>query len=82
VTGPDGEWYKGTLSLDSKTTPMQADFAIVDCFEPDFVGKTALGIYRLEANTLTLAASAPGATARAASFETGPDTRVWLLTKK
>jgi len=80
-TGPNEEWYKGTLSLDSKTTPKQANFVIADCFEQDFVGKTALGIYKLEANTLTLAASRPGATTRPASFEAGAP-RVWVLTKK
>jgi len=82
ATGPDKEWYKGTLSLDNKPTPMQANFAIVDCSKPDYVGKTALGIYKLEANTLTFAASEPGATTRPASFEAGADVRVWVLTKQ
>ncbi len=82
ATGPDKEWYKGTLSLDNKTTPMQANFVVVDCSVPDFVGKMALGIYKLEGNTLTLAASEPGAATRPASFEAGADARVWVLTKQ
>jgi len=82
VNGPDEEWYKGTLSLDNQTTPMQANLVITDCSEPDGVGKTALGIYKLEANTLKLAASVPGETTRPGSFETGEDARVWLLTKQ
>jgi len=82
ATGPNEEWYKVTLSLDNKPTPKQVDFAIADCSNPDFVGKTALGIYKLEANTLTLAAGVPGATTRPASFEAGADVRVWVLTKQ
>jgi uncharacterized protein (TIGR03067 family) len=60
VKGPDSEYYAGTVTLNTKTNPKQADFQIDKCSQPEYVGETSLGIYKLDGNKLTLAAGEPG----------------------
>jgi uncharacterized protein (TIGR03067 family) len=84
VNGPDGESYKGIFTLDSAAGPKRVDILLKDCSQQEYVGKTALGIYRLDGDKLTLASNEPGAAIRPepASLQTGQDARVWTLTKQ
>jgi uncharacterized protein (TIGR03067 family) len=55
-----GEWYKGTFTLREDKTPRQLVAAVAECAAPEFVGKTSYAIYRVEDDTLTMTAHAPG----------------------
>ena len=79
----DGEWYVGTFSINTQTNPKQIDAVIIDCFPngSEYLGETALGIYKIEGNTLTLASHEPGVPTRPSSFS-GGGTRVWVLIKQ
>jgi uncharacterized protein (TIGR03067 family) len=69
--GADPEdWGQGIYSLREDTRPKQLILAIKQCGLPDYVGKTAYAIYKLEGDTLTLAGSAPGSPAAPANFDT------------
>jgi len=54
------EWYAAKLILKESTNPRQADILIENCPAPQYVGKTAKGIYKLEGKTLTVPACEPG----------------------
>ena len=82
VKGPYSEFYSGTVTLNTETNPKQADFKIDKCSSPEYVGRTALGIYKLEGNKLSLAASEPGSMSRPAFFGSGSDTALFSLTRK
>lgn len=62
------EWYKGTFTLHEDTNPKQMTVVITDCAAPQYVGKTANAIYRIENGTLTIAAYEPGNAAIPTSF--------------
>jgi len=81
ATGPD-QSHKITLLVSSDTDPKRADLVIQESSDPDSAGKIALGIYKIEANKLTLAVGSPDSKERPSSFEPGDSTRVWVLTKK
>jgi uncharacterized protein (TIGR03067 family) len=53
-------WYKGTFSLREDTTPRQFIALVTECPFPQYVGKTSLAIYRLEAGKLALTGNEPG----------------------
>ena len=74
--GPQ-EWYKGNAVFNEESTPKQADFTISECPAPDYVGKIAKGIYKLEDGTFTLAGSEPGNESRPSSFDPSGGTRVF-----
>lgn len=80
--GPESEYYAGTVSLNTKTNPKQADFKIDKCSMPQYVGETALGIFKLDGNKLTLAASEPGSMSRPAYLESGGGARLFSLTRR
>jgi uncharacterized protein (TIGR03067 family) len=63
------EWYKGTFILHEDTTPKQMIVTITDCPAPQYIGKTANAIYRIENGTLTIAANEPGNQAMPAAFD-------------
>jgi len=63
------DWCKGTFTLREDANPKQLIGVFSECDDPQYVGKTLLAIYRIEANTLTLAGSAPGSAEAPASFE-------------
>jgi uncharacterized protein (TIGR03067 family) len=54
------EWYKGTYTLHEDTNPKQMVIDITDCPMPQFVGKRANAIYKIEDGTLTIASFQPG----------------------
>jgi uncharacterized protein (TIGR03067 family) len=82
VKGPESAFYAGTVTLNSQTNPKQANFKIDKCSQPDYVGETSLGIYKLEGNKLTLVASEPGSVIRPAFFGSGGEAMVFSLTRK
>ena len=82
IKGPDSIFYSGTVKLNNKTNPKQADFKINNCSQPEYVGATSLGIYKLEGKKLTLVASEPGSMYRPAYFESGGEAMLFPLTRK
>jgi uncharacterized protein (TIGR03067 family) len=82
VKGPESIFYSGTVTLDDKKNPKQADFKINNCSQPDYIGETALSIYKLEGNKLTLVASEPGSMYRPTYLESGGGAMLFSLTKR
>ncbi len=82
VKGPESKYYAGTVALNTKTNPKQADFKIDKCSMPEYVGETSLSIYRLEGNKLTLAASELGSFSRPAFLESGGGAMLFSLTRR
>jgi uncharacterized protein (TIGR03067 family) len=82
VKGPDGEYYAGTMKLNTGKNPKQADFKITKCSQPVYEGETTLSIYKLEGNQLTLVASEPGSMYRPYSLDSGGDVMVFSLSRK
>ena len=82
VKGPEVELYSGTLTLNPKPNPKQANFKVEKCSMTQYVGETALGIYKLQGNKLTLAANEPGSMSRPNSLTSGGGGRVFSLTRK
>jgi uncharacterized protein (TIGR03067 family) len=62
------EWYKATFTLREDTTPKQLQAVITDCPVPQYVGKMANAIYKIEDGKLTLTGNEPGNPAVPASF--------------
>jgi uncharacterized protein (TIGR03067 family) len=63
------EWYKGTYTLHPETTPKKMIVTITECAFPQYVGKTANAIYKIENGMLTIASFEPGAGSFPASFD-------------
>ena len=63
------EWYKATYSLREDTTPKQLEAVITECPAPQYVGKTAHAIYKIEDGKLTLTGNEPGNQDMPASFD-------------
>jgi len=82
VKGPESEYYAGTVTLNTKTNPKQADFKIDKCSMPEYVGETSLSIYKLEGNKLTMAASEPGSMYRPTFFDSSGGVMLFSLTKQ
>jgi uncharacterized protein (TIGR03067 family) len=82
VNGPGKEDYKGTFTLNTNVSPNQMDFAITECSMDEYVGTTALGIYKVEGDKLTMAATEPGTTIRPALFDGSGDARVFVCTRQ
>jgi uncharacterized protein (TIGR03067 family) len=82
IKGPESIFYSGTMTLNNKTNPKQAEFKIENCSQPEYVGETSLSIYKLEGNKLTLVASEPGSMSRPAYFESGGGAMLFPLTRK
>jgi uncharacterized protein (TIGR03067 family) len=77
-----GPRIKGTVTLKPAATPKQVDVVIAEAGNPDTVGKTSLGIYKLDVDgTWTLAANAPGVAARPEKFEPTDQTKVFVFRK-
>jgi len=82
VKGPESEYYAGTVTLNTKTNPKQADFKIDKCSMPEYAGETSLSIYKLEGNKLTMAASEPGSMYRPAFFDSSGGVMLFALIRK
>ena len=75
------EWYQATMTLPAGTNPKQLVGAITECPQPDFVGKSAIAIYKVEDGTLTLVGHQPGVPEAPKSFEGGGSSRTFILKK-
>jgi uncharacterized protein (TIGR03067 family) len=82
VKGPESIFYSGTVKLNNKTNPKQADFKINSCSQPEYIGETSLSIYKLKENKLTLVASEPGSMYRPTYLESGGGAMLFSLTKR
>ena len=82
IKGPEYDFYSGTVTLNTKTNPKQADFKISKCSMPEYEGKTSLGIYKLDGDKLTLVASEPGSMSRPYYLESGGGAMLFSLTRK
>ena len=71
--GNPDDWGKGTFTLREDTQPKQLLLALTESDYPQYIGKTAGIIYKIEDGMLTAAASEPGSPAPA-SFD-APDAR-------
>jgi len=80
--GPEPEAYSGTLKLNAEVEPKQADFVIEKCAMEEYVGTSALAIYKIEGDKFTMAANQPGSAVRPAVFKGGDGTRLFVFTKQ
>jgi uncharacterized protein (TIGR03067 family) len=80
--GPEAAFYAGTVMLGEKADPKRVDFKIDRCSFPEYVGETSLGIYKLDGNKLTLAASEPGSFSRPAFFNSTDGVMLFSLTRQ
>ncbi len=69
------DWGKATFVVREDTEPKQLVVTITECGYPQYVGKTAVLIYKLEDGTLTAAATEPG-TPPASSFDSSEARRM------
>ena len=63
------EWYKGFLRLNKNCRLKKIDLEIVDTAKQKSNGKSSLGIYEVDGDTLTIIASEPGEHLRPLSFD-------------
>jgi uncharacterized protein (TIGR03067 family) len=66
-------WYKGFLRLNKNCRLKKIDLEVIDTAVPISNGKTSLGIYEIDGDTLTIIATEPGDHSRPLSFDE-PDT--------
>ena len=81
VKGPES-FYSGVMMLNTKTNPKQSDFKIDKCSQWEYVGETALSIYKLEGKKLTLATTEPGSINRPAYFDSTGGVMLFILTRR
>ncbi len=82
TTSEQSEWFKGAFTLNTSTNPKQVDAKINESSETESIGKTSLGIYKIEDNTVTFAVNEPGIITRPSSFTSSAEIRVWVLIKQ
>jgi uncharacterized protein (TIGR03067 family) len=66
-------WYKGFIRLNKNCRLKKIDLEVIDTAVPVSNGKTSLGIYEIDGDTLTIIATEPGDHLRPLSFDE-PDT--------
>jgi uncharacterized protein (TIGR03067 family) len=64
-----GLWYMGLIRLNLNCRLKKIDMIIDDTSIPALKGKTALGIFEIDGDTLTIASSEPGGQLRPRSFD-------------
>jgi uncharacterized protein (TIGR03067 family) len=79
VGADTNEWYKATFTLRDDTTPKQFVAVITDCPAPQYIGKTAHAIYKIEDGKFTLTGNEPGNPAVPGSFD-APNARELIFT--
>ena len=63
------EWYKGKIELDQVSKPKRLMGKIEECPVKEFIGKISHGIYELEKDSLSIAATAPGSGTEPQGFD-------------
>lgn len=76
-----GVWYKGFFKLNKNCRLKKIDLEVVDTVEQRSNGKTALGIYEVYGETLTIVASKPGEHLRPRSFDEPGQSLEFYFTK-
>ncbi len=80
ISPQDGEWYRGTFTLNRLADPYQIDYYIIGSNNPGDIGKISKCIYTIEGDTLTIAVGEPGTSERPTDFIPN-GTRVFVLDK-
>jgi len=73
------EWYNGVITLNTDLVPKQVDYEVTGSSYDQAVGLTSLGIYKIEGDTLTFAANAPGISERPLNYLPTNGTRVYIV---
>ncbi len=74
-----GPWYSGQIKLNNNCVLKKIDFNITDTSVHAHRGKTSLGIYKIEDDTLTIVAGKPGRQMRPLSFNEFEKTIVYIF---
>jgi uncharacterized protein (TIGR03067 family) len=80
VREDSGLWYRGLIRLNLNCRLKKIDMIIHDTSIPALKGKTALGIFEIDGDTLTIASSEPGGQFRPRSFDE-PGTTEFIFAK-
>jgi uncharacterized protein (TIGR03067 family) len=81
ITRDDGtEWQRGTYTFNDNADPKRLDLYITGSSENEAIAQTALFIYNVEGNTLTLSGGQPGDGYRPAGFAEGGTTQRYTVT--
>jgi uncharacterized protein (TIGR03067 family) len=75
-------WYKGFLKLNKNCRLKKIDLEVLDTAVQIFNGKTSLGIYKVDGDTLTIIATEPGDHLRPLSFDEPCKSNEFYFTKK
>ena len=75
-------WYNGFLKLNKNCRLKKIDLEVVDTAEQRSNGKTRLGIYEVDGDTLTIIAGKPGDHLRPLSFDEPGKSSEFYFTKK
>ena len=75
-------WYKGFLKLNNNCRLKKIDLEVLDTAFQIFNGKTSLGIYEVDGDTLTIIATEPGDHLRPLSFDEPGKSNEFYFTKK
>ena len=76
-----GTWYSGNIRLNNNCNLKKIDFTITNTSIQTHRGKTSLGIYKIEEDTLTIVASQPGRLRRPLSFNVFEDALVYVFVR-
>jgi len=82
VDGNEVLAYIGTVTYNNLTCPKQMDITITDTLFPEYIGKTSLGIYKIEDNKFILCNEEPGNGLRPETFTSEGNPRLFILTKE
>lgn len=75
------DWYKGTLKFD-KANPGHVDVMILETGLDQYVGKSTLGLFKIEGGKLYITAGEPGKEDRPTSFEGNEKFRSFVFERK
>jgi uncharacterized protein (TIGR03067 family) len=78
----DQTMIQGTFKLEPSKKPTEIDMKITEDQNGKQKGKTALGIYTLDGDTLKWCVADPGTTERPKDFSAPPDTKIMFITLK
>ena len=74
-------WYNGFLKLNKNCRLKKIDLEVIDTAEQRSNGKTRLGIYEVDGDTLTIIAGKPGDHLRPLSFDEPDKSNEFCFTK-